>query len=61
MGAKHRVKVTLKAETEVFIDVEIDDSEPDGEPTDLTPEEEERAKAQAFQFAEWEIDSVEMA
>lgn len=59
--AKHRVKVTLKAETEVFIEVDVSDEEPDGDPTDLTNEEREKAIANAFQFAEWEIDSVELA
>ncbi len=59
--AKHKVKVTLKAETEVFIDVEVSDAEPDGDPTDLTEEEKEDAIAKAFQFADWEIESVELA
>lgn len=57
----YRVKVTLKAETEVFLDVKVADSEPDGDPTDLSEEEKAEAVKKAFQFADWEVDSVEMA
>lgn len=59
--AKHRVKVTLNAETEVFLEVDVSDAEPDGDPTDLTDEEREEAIAKAFQFADWEVESVQLA
>ena len=62
--AKYKVKVTLRAETEVVIDVEVSDAEPDGDPTDLTEDEEQEAIDAAVlsaETAEWEVVSVELA
>lgn len=59
--SKHKVKVTLRAEAQVVIDVEVSESEPDGDPTDLTEDEKQEAIKKAFQFADWEVVSAELA
>lgn len=56
--AKHRVKVTLRAECEVYVDVEAAEDE---EPTHLTKEEQEAAIAQGDSWPQWEIERVRLA
>jgi hypothetical protein len=55
---KHKVRVWLKAETSVVIEV---DAEPGEDPAHLTDEEERRALADAPYYPKWEVDFVRKA
>lgn len=53
MKRKHIVRVVLVSEVEVDIEVECEDDE---DPTDLTPQEESKAKSLAPAFADWSAE-----
>ena len=55
---KQKVRVWLKAETSVVIEV---DADPGDDPTDLTPEDERRALDDAPYYPKWEVDVVHKA
>lgn len=59
-GEKHRVLVTLVAETQVEIDVDAQDGD---DPTDLTSADYKRARAMADNncLADWEVRDVRLA
>lgn len=53
---KTKVRVTLRAETEVEMEV---DHEPDEDPCDLTREERTKAIRMADPLPRWEVEDVE--